>query len=162
VAVHEHWRALIRIGHLGDVESRIVLAESTLVARPALHVLLGYVEIAPTAHNAARTSLTRAGAAWLPVRRRLTIENRFLFERRATTAAVSLICGRNRLRISGSQPGGLPFAVFASIEAIATTGSGLVENRIQLGATRPWADYSWRAIGYTDVCPRGESSTVSA
>jgi hypothetical protein len=136
LAVHGRWRAVVRIGHLGDVESRIVLAESILVVRPAVHVLLGYVYVVPTAPNTARTSLTRAGATWLPVRGRLTIENRFLFEHRVTTAARASIRGRNRIRISGSQPGGLPFAVFASVETIAATFGGLIENRIQLGATR--------------------------
>jgi hypothetical protein len=72
----------------------------------------------------------------LPVRRRLTIEDRFLFERRASTGTASLLRGRNRLRSSRAQPGGLPFAAYGAIETIAATGTGLVENRIQLGAAR--------------------------
>ena len=83
-----------------------MIAESTFVARPAMHVLLSYVYVAPTAPNAAGTSLTRAGATWLPVRRRLTIEDRFLFERRASTGTGSFLRGRNRLRISKAQTWG--------------------------------------------------------
>jgi hypothetical protein len=136
VTPHERLRGTVRVGHLGDVDSRIVIVESTFVARPAMHVLLGYVFIAPAAPSLAGISLTRAGATWLLVRRRLTIENRFLFERRASAGTSSFLRGRNRLRISGARLGSLPFAVYGSIETIAGAGIGLLENRIQLGATR--------------------------
>lgn len=136
VTPHERVRGTLRVGHVGDIESRIAIAESTFVVRPAMHVLFGYVYVAPTTPNAPATSLTRAGATWLPVRRRLTIEDRFLFERRASTGTGSLLRARNRLRISRVQLGGLPFAVYGSVETIAATEIGLIENRIQLGATR--------------------------
>jgi hypothetical protein len=44
--------------------------------------------------------------------------------------------GRNRLRITAARPAGLPVGVFGSVETIAARGRGVVENRVQLGATR--------------------------
>lgn len=136
VSVQERWRGVVRIGHLGDIDSLIVLADSTFVARPAMHAHLGYVYISPVAPESARTSLLRGGASWLPVRRRrLTLDNRFLVERRATTTGNASMRYRNRLRVSAPRPGGLPFGAFGSTEVIAAAGHGVVEHRMQLGLT---------------------------
>lgn len=133
--VQERWRGTVKTGHLGDIQRRIVLGELAIVTHPAMHVVLGHVDIAARGRNASHAALTRLGATWLPVRRRVTVENRFLIEHRSGGAAGAPLRGRDRLRISGVRPGGLPFAVFASVEVLAA-GSGLLETRIQLGGVR--------------------------
>lgn len=134
LAIDARWRGLVRIGHLGDIDSRIVLAESAFVARQDFQMIAGYAFITPTA-SGTPTSLFRAGATWLPIRRRLAVENRLWVEHRRTTTASSFRL-RDRVRLLYSRPGGLPFSVFGSIEPIAAEGRGVVEHRIQLGATR--------------------------
>jgi hypothetical protein len=129
--VRERWRGVVRVGRLGDSQSRLALGELAFQAHPALQLLLGHVHIAPVAPHVPRTSLSRGGVTWLPVRGRLTVDDRLLIEQRATGAAAALR-GRNRLRVSGSRPGGLPFVVFASVEVIAAE-PGLVEARLQAG-----------------------------
>ena len=136
VDVQNRWRGVVRVGHLGDIDSRVLVTDLTFVARPAMHVLVGYVYVQPTSADTAGTTLARAGATWVPLRRRLAIDNRFLFERRSNKVTSTSIRGRSRVRISWSSPGPLTPSVFGSIEAIAATGAGLVEQRIQLGVAK--------------------------
>jgi hypothetical protein len=134
--VQNRWRGVVRVGHLGDIDSRVLVTDLTFVARPAMHVLVGYVYVQPKAANTAGTTLARAGATWVPLRRRLGIDNRFLFERRSSNVTSTSIRGRSRVRISWLSPGPLTPSVFGSVEAIAATGAGLVEKRIQLGGAK--------------------------
>lgn len=131
--IHGRVRGVLRIGNLSDIDSRVALVESTFVARPAVHLIAGIVYIAPASPSITPITLTRTGATWLPLRRRFTIENRLLLERRATSGS-SFLRGRNRLRVSGSRPVGLPLAAYTSLETIGGT-NGIAENRLQLGAT---------------------------
>src|SRR5687768_12720345 len=39
LGVHDRWRVLVRLGYLGDVDSRILITELTFAAREAIHVL---------------------------------------------------------------------------------------------------------------------------
>jgi hypothetical protein len=134
--VQNRWRGVFRVGHLGDIDSRVLVTDLTFVARPAMHVLVGYVYVQPRAADTAGTTLVRAGATWVPLRRRLAIDNRFLFERRSSNVTSTSIRGRSRVRISWLSPGPLTPSVFGSVEAIAATGAGLVEKRIQLGGAK--------------------------
>jgi hypothetical protein len=136
VDVQNRWRAAVRVGHLGDIDSRVWITDLIFVARPAIHLLVGYVYVQPSAADSAGTTLARAGATWVPLRRRLAIDNRFLFERRSSKGTSTVTRGRSRVRISWSSPGPLTPSVFASIEAIGATGAGLVEKRIQLGVAK--------------------------
>lgn len=136
VDVQNRWRGVVRVGHLGDIDSRVLVTDLIFVARPAMHLLVGYVYVQPTAADTAGTTLARAGATWVPLRRRLAIDNRFLFERRSNNVTSASIRGRNRVRISWSPPGPLAPSVFGSVEAIAATDAGLVEKRIQLGVAK--------------------------
>jgi hypothetical protein len=136
VDVQNRWRGVVRVGHLGDIDSRVLITDLTFVARPAMHLLVGYIYVQPTAADTAGTTLARAGATWVPVRRRLAIDNRFLFERRSNNVTSTSLRGRSRLRISWSSPGPLTPSVFGTVEAIAATDAGLVEKRIQLGGAK--------------------------
>ena len=136
VHVQNRWRGVVRVGHLGDIDSRVLVTDLTFVARRAMQVLVGYVYVQPTGADTAGTTLARAGATWVPLRRRLAIDNRFLFERRSNIVTSASIRGRSRVRISWSPPGPLTPSIFGSVEAIAATDAGLVEKRIQLGGTK--------------------------
>lgn len=136
VDVQNRWRGVIRVGHLGDIDSRVLVTDLIFMARPAMHFLVGYVYVQPTATDTAGTTLARAGATWVPLRRRLAIDNRFLFERRSNNVTSPSLRGRSRFRISWSSPGPLTPSVFGSVEVIAATGAGLVEKRIQLGGAK--------------------------
>lgn len=136
VDVQNRWHGVVRVGHLGDIDSRVLVTDLIFVARPAVHLLVGYVYVQPTAADTAGTTLARAGATWVPLRRRLAIDNRFLFERRSNKMTSTSIRGRSRVRISWSSPGPLTPSLFGSVEAIAATGAGLVEKRIQLGGAK--------------------------
>jgi hypothetical protein len=136
VHVQNRWLGVVRVGHLGDIDSRVLVTDLTFLARPAIHVLVGYVYVQPTRADTAGTTLARAGATWVPLRRRLAVDNRFLFERRSDSVTSTTTRGRNRVRISWSPPGPQAPSVFGSVEAIAATDAGLVEKRIQLGVAK--------------------------
>jgi hypothetical protein len=136
VGVHDRWRVLVRLGYLGDVDSRILITELSFAAREAIHVLVGQVFVQPTAADVAGTSLLRGGATWLPLRGRVTIDNRFLIERRSTHSMRDSLRGRDRLRLSWSLPGSLRLGIVGSAETIAAAGDGLVENRFQVGGVK--------------------------
>jgi hypothetical protein len=136
VDVQNRWRGVVRVGHLGDIDSRVLVTDLFFVPRPAMHLLVGYVYVQPTVADSAGTALARAGATWLPLRRRLAIDNRFLFERRSNKVTSASIRGRSRIRIAWSPPSRLTSSVFGSVEAIAATDAGLVEKRIQLGVAK--------------------------
>jgi hypothetical protein len=136
VDVQNRWRGTVRVGYLGDVDSRVLVTDLTFMARPVMHLVVGYVYVQPVAAYTAATTLARAGATWVPLRRRLSIDDRFLFETRSNNVTGTSIRGRSRLRISWLSPGPLTPSVFGSVEAIAATGAGLVEKRIQLGGAK--------------------------
>jgi hypothetical protein len=140
--IDDRWRGTVRVGHLGDIDSRILITDLTFVARPELHVLVSHVYLAPASPEAAAVSLARTGASWLPLRRRVTVETRWLLERLHAFGAGSNLRGRNRIRASWARPPGLPASVVGSIETIATRNVGIVENRIQLGLSRSFGALS--------------------
>jgi hypothetical protein len=132
----QNWRGVVRFGYLRDVDSRVWITDLTFLAAKALNVLVGYAYVQPTATHAAGTSPARAGATWMPLRRRVTIDNRFLIERRSNNVTGPSIRGRSRLRVSSRLPGARTTSVFGSVEAIGAIDVGVVENRMQLGAAK--------------------------
>jgi hypothetical protein len=136
VNVQNRWRSVIRLGYLGDVDSRIVITETSVALQEAAHLVAGYVYIAPTGADSAGTSLLRGGATWLPLRGRVAIDNRLLLERRSNRLAGASMRGRDRLRLSWLLPGSLRVGVYGSAEAIAVVGDGLFETRLHAGAVK--------------------------
>jgi hypothetical protein len=125
--------ATLRVGYLGDIDSRLLLADVAVVARPAVHVLVGQVVVDSRAAGTHLTSLTRAGALWLPLRRRLAVDVRLLAERQANQSVGIATRGRSRLRMSWATARRPAPTLFGTFEAIANTDVGLVERRTQLG-----------------------------
>lgn len=147
VAVADRWRGLVRIGHLGELDTAIAVAEAIFVATPALHLQTSYVHLRPTAAGVAGVSLTRAGATWIPVRGRLVVDTRWLVERRAGPAISPSSRGRTRLRVSAPLLDPRWPRVFGTIEAVADSRIGHLETRVQLGATTSIGRWSIETYG---------------
>ena len=92
--IGDRWRTSVRLGCLSELDTRVSIVDVTFVAVEALHVLAGHVYLNPDAPD--------SGASWVPLRGRVTLDNRFLIERRSARMSLSLR-GRDRLRLYGRQ-----------------------------------------------------------
>lgn len=135
LGLHEQWRVMVRAGYLSDIDSRLLLTDVAFVVGPAVQALAGYVHVDPATPRAAGTTLVRAGAAWLPLRGRVALDNRFLVEHRST-GAIDVMRGRGRLRLFWTPPGPLDVVAYGSGETIVAFGDGLAENRFQAGGVK--------------------------
>jgi hypothetical protein len=137
VEVGDRWRATMGLGYLGGFDSRIVLTEATFTADKAVQLVGGHVYLQPTAVGSPATSLLRTGGVWLPLRGRVSLDNRLLVERRAVHTAGVSIRVRDRLRASWAIEEDSRLRVFGAVETFAVGETGIVEQRYQAGVVQP-------------------------
>jgi hypothetical protein len=132
--VGERWRASVRAGYLSELEMRVSIVDVFYLTSNALQLTAGHLYLGPERSDTA-TSVLRAGVVWLPVRRRIVIDNRLLIERRSIGSTRS-IRARDRVRLAWSPGKAGRVGLFATFETFAVADDGLAEQRYQVGAAR--------------------------
>lgn len=130
----DSWRAAGRVGYLSELDARISILELSYVATGGIQFLVGHVYLDPDRSDTS-TSVLRSGVVWLPLRGRVTIDNRFMIERRWVGGDRSFR-GRDRLRLSWSTGGWPGLGLYGSYEGFIDNDADVVEHRYQAGVTR--------------------------